>query len=139
MKFCSVCKQMKATEEFSKDASKSDGLQSKCKYCQKQLSHIHYLNNKEKYADVHNRHKEARRNLRDASKNKPCADCNILYPPWIMQFDHVRGTKQFVISEAMFNTPKRQLLEEIEKCDVVCANCHAHRSFTRITKHNHLK
>jgi hypothetical protein len=34
--------------------------------------------------------------------------------------------KEFSIAEAMDrNTRKQKLLEEMNKCDVLCANCHA--------------
>ena len=76
---------------------------------------------------------EARSIILDA-KDRPCADCNVRYQPWIMQFDHVRGTKEFDISRwvskhALRNTDR--LIAEISKCDVVCANCHADREHNR--------
>jgi hypothetical protein len=64
---------------------------------------------------------------------KPCADCGIQYPPYVMQYDHVRGKKEFVISSQVSRgqVSMSRLLSEIEKCDLVCANCHAIRTFTR--------
>jgi hypothetical protein len=75
----------------------------------------------------------------DAIKSSPYMDCGVKYPPYIMDFDHVRGTKKFSISLA----PRRclsieRLLEEVEKCDVVCSNCHRERTFKlqgRVTRH----
>ena len=63
-------------------------------------------------------------------KDRPCADCGIQYPSWVMQFDHVRGEKKFDIAQASSASEKR-LLEEIAKCEVVCANCHAERTYDR--------
>ncbi len=60
-------------------------------------------------------------------KDLPCADCGVKYPPYVMQFDHVRGDKSFNIGS---NTGKnfKVLADEIAKCEVVCANCHAERT-----------
>lgn len=65
--------------------------------------------------------------IRDA-KAKPCADCGVQYPYYVMDFDHVRGTKLFNIGEGATNFGQERLLAEIEKCDVVCANCHRERT-----------
>jgi hypothetical protein len=67
----------------------------------------------------------------DAAKNQPCADCQKLYPPYVMQFDHVRGRKAFTISSKGMEVSRARLLAEIAKCDVVCANCHAERTHRR--------
>jgi hypothetical protein len=66
-----------------------------------------------------------------AAKSKPCMDCGVQYPYYVMQFDHVRGTKEYTLaSSGRISIPKLQA--EIQKCDVVCANCHATRTFNRL-------
>ena len=57
-------------------------------------------------------------------KRRPCADCGIQFHPMIMEFDHVNGDKKFTISNMIRSTSLDKLLEEVTKCDVVCANCH---------------
>lgn len=42
-----------------------------------------------------------------------------------MHFHHVRGTKKFNINKGRVSTSIKELLAEIEKCDLVCPNCHA--------------
>lgn len=63
------------------------------------------------------------------SKEKPCADCGIQYPYYVMQFDHVRGKKMNMLSTMHLRFGRLQILKEIAKCDVVCANCHAERTW----------
>ncbi len=76
------------------------------------------------------RNERARRRLWiEVFKNKPCADCKKLYPSYVMQFDHKRD-KKFMISKNIYNFGIKKLREEIEKCDVVCANCHAIRTWS---------
>ena len=68
--------------------------------------------------------------LRASFKARRCADCGIQYPSYVMQFDHVRGTKEFTISERT-DMREARVISEIAKCDVVCANCHSERTYTR--------
>lgn len=66
------------------------------------------------------------------AKSRPCLDCHVQYPPHVMQFDHRDpSTKKFVIGASLFARPLSAVLEEIEKCDVVCANCHFQRTWER--------
>ena len=68
-------------------------------------------------------------------KNKPCMDCHIKYESFVMDFDHTDPFKKsFHISKPKFKTEdkKKELIEEIMKCDVVCANCHRIRTFVKI-------
>lgn len=48
-----------------------------------------------------------------------------------MDFDHVRGVKKYNISTAIFknNYSVDRVLLEINKCDLVCSNCHRIRTF----------
>ena len=70
-----------------------------------------------------------------AEKNNPCTDCGIALPHYCMQFDHVpeRGEKLFEIN--LGTTQGRRALEEFQaerkKCDLVCSNCHDHRTWER--------
>jgi hypothetical protein len=50
-----------------------------------------------------------------------------------MDFDHVRGTKQFNLALPAGWT-YGEILEEIAKCDVVCSNCHRVRTYGRSAK-----
>lgn len=67
-----------------------------------------------------------------AAKDKPCMDCGIKYPWYVMDFDHVRGKKKFnLCMAAQHRWALKTVDEEIAKCDVVCANCHRKRTFGR--------
>jgi len=68
----------------------------------------------------------------DTLKSRPCADCGLQYPPYVMDFDHVRGDKAFNLSRLRNSRLAwSKLLAEIEKCEVVCANCHRLRTRAR--------
>ena len=62
-----------------------------------------------------------------------CIDCG-MDDVRTLQFDHVpgRGTKLFHIATAASNGQSLPALwREIQKCDVVCANCHSVRTYDR--------
>jgi hypothetical protein len=50
-----------------------------------------------------------------------------------MDFDHVRGQKAFNIGNCRYDVSVERLLQEIAKCDVVCAVCHRLRTVRRLT------
>jgi hypothetical protein len=66
-----------------------------------------------------------------AKKCVPCADCGVQYSYWIMQFDHVQDKSFGIGSTSTRRYGLTKILEEIEKCEVVCANCHADRTYKR--------
>lgn len=63
------------------------------------------------------------------AKSVPCPDCRGIFLVICMDFDHVRGVKEFNISLGGMSFSR--VKKEIEKCDVVCANCHRIRTEKR--------
>jgi hypothetical protein len=66
------------------------------------------------------------------TKDVPCTDCNTKYPYYVMQFDHIGTDKLFNIADCYsggFSLDK--VRQEVAKCEVVCANCHAERTWER--------
>ncbi len=64
-----------------------------------------------------------------AYKTGPCVDCGVQYPPYVMDFDHVRGKKEFRLGSGAGSASLAKIVEEIAKCDLVCSNCHRFRTF----------
>ncbi len=63
-----------------------------------------------------------------------CSDCGFNGHPAALEFDHLpQFEKKFAISQLLvrMNIPHEVLMEEIAKCEVVCANCHRVRTFDR--------
>jgi hypothetical protein len=64
-------------------------------------------------------------------KSRACADCGIKYPYYVMDFDHREGEiKQYELNR-IDRMSIKAILREIEKCDVVCSNCHRVRTYER--------
>lgn len=69
--------------------------------------------------------------LRAYKEAHPCADCHQSYPYYVMDFDHVRGVKTEGLARINL-LGMRRIMDEIDKCDLVCANCHRRRTAHRI-------
>jgi hypothetical protein len=63
----------------------------------------------------------------------PCVDCGHNFNYYVMQFDHLpQYIKNFNISNfSDYTRDVTKVIEEMKKCDLVCANCHAERSHQR--------
>jgi len=89
----------------------------------------------ENRSDILNAQKEGRNEHRlflAWLKSLPCVDCGNTFPPPAMQFDHrVGATKRFNIGQwgGSHNMKLSALQSEVMKCDLVCANCHAVRTW----------
>jgi len=86
---------------------------------------------KEKQRAFQRRWFHKRKDIIAALKAQPCMDCGGTFPPECMDFDHLRD-KKFQISQS-WNRRLDVLIEEISKCDPVCANCHRIRTKKRNT------
>ena len=76
-----------------------------------------------------NRHAQ-RQQLLNQLKNVPCKDCENRFPPYCMDFDHVRGEKVKGVAD-MKGFSLERIMVEAAKCDIVCATCHRIRTHER--------
>lgn len=128
---CSKCKSKKKETEFAKDSTRSRGYAYVCKACRKPIAQNHYEKNKEQYTDWRKARAAENDAIVKAAKDVPCTDCGEQFPFYAMQFDHLpQYKKSFTISNNRLVSPDA-LRAEIDKCEVVCANCHAGRTWHR--------
>ena len=107
------------------------GHNSYCADCHNEYQKAYYKIHPQSIRDSVERRKARNREAIRRAKDQPCADCGRSYPYYVMDFDHVRGTKRFNLSTGAQRFSFENILAEIAKCDVVCANCHRSRTFTR--------
>lgn len=95
----------------------------------------HYDNNKEACLA---RCKAAARDRRDRlfeyKLGLECADCppGTKHHPFQLDFDHRPGADKVDNVSAMAGRASwKRMMEEIDKCDVVCANCHRRRTWNQ--------
>jgi len=74
--------------------------------------------------------------VQEFKQERGCTDCKEDYPYWILELDHVRGMKVGNLSFMVKQNTLAQVIEELKKCDVVCANCHRNRTWRRIVSSN---
>lgn len=132
---CSRCKVVKPLGAFK---PKAQGWQAYCVACQAAYRSEHYRAHKEKYIEKAKRAAAARREsvreaIQKAKEGKSCVDCEQAYPPWVLQFDHLHGSDKeaAVANMAGHGLSVARVLREIAKCEIVCANCHADRTYRR--------
>lgn len=117
---------MKLCPRCGKDSGRSNTRNgSYCKSCRNEV------------CDKRNDHRthEIRTYLKAKKTGAPCTDCGLSYPHFVMDYDHVRGKKTGLISMAASRHWNfKRLDEELAKCDLVCANCHRIRTFTRAVR-----
>lgn len=71
--------------------------------------------------------------MRDFKTGKPCLDCGRGFPPEAMHWDHRPGTEKLgEVSTIGRRRSIAMLMDELNKCDLVCANCHAIRTYARL-------
>jgi predicted transcriptional regulator len=77
------------------------------------------------------RREEIRDIIRTFKQEKACMDCKIVYPYYVLDFDHIGNNKIEGISKMASWFPLDEIIVEIKKCEVVCANCHRERTHSR--------
>lgn len=129
MKVCNKCKVGKNLEEFNKNSTRSDGLQTICRVCSNERSAKHYAENKQDYRVSKKKSVQTLREYVFSFLQKhPCIDCSES-DPVCLDFDHVTGDKIRNIADMIHAGVSLENLKlEMEKCVVRCANCHRRKT-----------
>jgi len=78
------------------------------------------------------RNADLKRNVVDAFKlAKGCIDCGYKENAAALEFDHLPGFRKNATVASLMYRSLKVIVEEIKKCEVVCANCHAIRTYNR--------
>jgi hypothetical protein len=133
---CSKCKQLKDITCFSRKTETK--LHSYCKECHSKYRREHYINNKRKYIEkATKRTREERSRIAKIIaeiKNVPCVDCGEKFHPCAMDFDHIESNKIANVSMLAKGHSWEKIKQEIDKCEIVCANCHRIRTWVTRNK-----
>jgi len=128
LKMCAHCGKRRNERFFNRKTSSR--LQPYCRDCQSKKAKEHYAANRDYYLAKAGRQRGKLKAVIREAKSKPCCDCQMLYPYYVMDFDHREG-KEFNIGGSHSYMSVKAILKEIAKCDVVCSNCHRERSHQR--------
>lgn len=91
-----------------------------------------YVKDKTKFYLANKRRRDKlRHRINQIKETTACMDCGIKYPYYVMHFDHrIPSIKICNISHMYTScTAWAKIQVEIDKCDLVCANCHAVRIY----------
>ena len=77
---------------------------------------------------IRDRNREYVRNIKEST---PCADCGIKYHYSQMDFDHIDIKKVNIARLANSEASIKTIKAEINKCEIVCSNCHRLRTWQR--------
>jgi hypothetical protein len=137
-KTCTKCNEEKSLDCFDKHPKSKDGLSPKCKECRKDYwqEYISKPENRKKHREKSRKRATINRQkifefVRKLKEGQPCTDCGNSYPYYVMHYDHLGDKEECVSILKAQGATKKRILKEIEKCELVCANCHAERTHQR--------
>ncbi len=126
MKRCPKCLLEKEPTEFNKNNAKKDGLASACRSCMKSYQSAHYYSNHEvEKAKRIDRKVKIREDFNDLRSKLSCTACGQNHPA-ALDFHHTDpSTKERNVTTAIHQGwSMSRVLEEMQKCTVLCASCH---------------
>jgi transcription elongation factor Elf1 len=124
LKFCSTCKVEKEEVEFHPHKRKRDGLCSYCKICQRTRSQENYIKHKQKFLDREKKRKKTIRIWMNEYKDKlSCVQCGESHIA-TLDFHHIDSAEKELSISKMRGFSIKKIQEEMEKCVVLCSNCH---------------
>lgn len=137
IKLCPKCNVEQPIENFHKNNTRKDKHAAHCRACRNFYAKVWYGYNKEiqqeriRKSPTRLNNKKASRNLvMQTLLNNPCKDCGET-DPIVLEFDHIGEKKYNVATICNGKYSTKTVQEEINKCEVVCANCHRRRTSKR--------
>ncbi len=122
---CTACSKSKPIEQFSWKNKKLNKRSGTCKDCHKLYCSNHYQNNKDQYRDKNRLYRKEVKGFIDKYKSEnpcSCGESDIV----CLEFHHKDSKKKdFNIANATQRGLSLEKIKlEIEKCIVICSNCH---------------
>jgi hypothetical protein len=110
------------------------GLESTCRTCARERARAY--EHAKRIRGIHKNPSPTKTRIRarinEIKLERGCADCGYRAHPAALDFDHLPGSeKRHPVAWLISRNRLEDALAEIEKCEVVCANCHRVRTATR--------
>ena len=124
---CSKCKEEKDILQFNKSKHTKKGYQSWCRICKNKKENEWY------HKKVENKQKRQKQVLDRIRNNKKlvidyfggkCNDCGGVFHPSVYDLHHRNPEEKDNNFKTMLHRSWNKIIKEIEKCDLLCANCH---------------
>jgi hypothetical protein len=128
---CCRCKNEKEEEEFTFKNKKKNIRNKTCKFCFKEIRKKWYEKYKKRIIAKNIANKQ--RNIKwfnEYRKNLKCVKCDENHPA-CLEFHHIDPKKkEYSVSMLIYGTYSiKTILNEINKCEVLCSNCHNKEHF----------
>lgn len=136
-KICTKCKKELPTELFRIKYKKTGLRIPECHECNKESKResyrLHYDINKEKFLSRNKQFRKDRILFLNEKKSHGCIICGEKDTA-CLDFHHVNGDdKQYNISSIISNLSIKEIEEEMDKCVILCANCHRKIHYYNLT------
>ena len=129
MKLCKKCGDEKPEVEFAFRNKSKETRQPYCKACRKKIDAKVWID-----ADFRERKLQRQQSYRDQNRDfilkylqtHACIDCGEA-DPIVLDFDH-RNDKSAGIAQMIGSVSQENIMLEMAKCDIRCANCHRRKT-----------
>ena len=133
---CGGCGSSKPEDEFYWKNKEHTKRQEFCKTCKSRYNKTWYAKNKESHkANVRKNSSKYIASFYDLvntiKSETPCKDCKQYFPAICMDFDHLPEFMKSNNVSAMTGYNIEKIKAEIDKCEIVCSNCHRIRTAQR--------
>lgn len=126
MKICTKCKLEKDLSEFAFKSKVKGTLQGMCRLCKRLRDNEDYKREGRKIS-IRKANKRLRlrikESINDFKKDKQCVKCGDKRH-YVLDFHHLIDKEFDIASSISSGKSKKRLFKEIEKCELLCANCH---------------
>lgn len=135
VKGCGKCRSWLPTTSFSTDKTNATGYGYWCKKCANENTKRHYKNWVKDETWVNSKRERGRKLARESKRKavqymgNKCHDCGESYPDYIYDFHHLSGDTKVDNPSAILKKEWSVAKEELDKCVMVCANCHRERHY----------
>jgi hypothetical protein len=121
-KICNKCSETKPVSEYHKASRNMGGRYHTCKKCRRDIDASYYHSSNKKIK-IKARQKAHQFLISQYKKERGCRFCPEK-ESIALDFHHKDQNKEFNTSNSGKRFGWSRILREIEKCDVVCSNCH---------------
>ena len=142
-KKCKYCDEVYKISDFSWKIKNKGVRSNKCKPCTNEYSKAHYKLYKHDYIERSRKNtkkyrEEGRNLIYEFKLGNPCTSCGETNPI-VLEFHHLdpKTKRNDVSNMATHGYSVESIEKEIEKCIILCANCHRKKTAKQQNWHSH--
>lgn len=139
MKTCIDCNQNKTLEEFYPHKDGLYGRSPYCAECSRIKARKYYKkNNNKRREQIYNARVKRKLEVFNELLNKyliGCIDCGETNF-FVLDWDHKDTENKLLPLSKMWNFSKEKIMQEVDKCELRCANCHRKKTAEQLNWRN---